>query len=681
MLRLLHKLGVSFCLLLLAGCRNNTPDIVVEKKVTRADDDKTAIALEIFRHGGDRARYRDALNLLGVGLAREPVARLTLTPDERRLLSADAKLTPVEFQELEATYFRPIDAAHIDAAALFRDAARALEIPGLSDLDQAEFAFDWVARRVLLFEQRYEGLPPAYVLRAGHGSATDRGLVFLALAHQFKLEGCLLIAPDMKDAPLVGVFVQKKLYLFDTRLGLPVPGLGGKSTATWDDVVKQPQLLKDSKLTAEQIAALEGRLAAPLESLAPRMKYLESLLQGDEAHIGGDRLAVYHDVVRESQDLQAAGVKKVGFWLPALRIGRHFEAVDDGGADQTERAKNFAKSLIPMPPVVQRYQELRILGELPPLALEVLVNKVTVPLFEHYYLQPGDMLIRGKHEALPRRLDRIRTVVDDAEVAGPQEEQDLIKQAAVWRERVNDAYLAAIQQGPDGAAKVNALWQEDQYLIYLLRPEDEEMPRNVTKKILSRLVLSAVREPLGARANWLFASLSQDKAERAHETLLAQREAGKESKTAVANARNAWLNARSAWTKYLDRNNLGPGIFASNLPVLRRHLQRGDTERAMSQWEYLHRELHQYVAARLEQAQAMEHTGQSSAAQLDHLAKEIEQLLNDETLAKERALVAASGLLNTPDAQRRWSLLLRDWGPNGNLAWLGETIRLARKAA
>ncbi len=679
---------LCFTLILVVGCRNGTaPDVVVDtKKTSRAGDDKVAFALEAFRQGGDQARYRDALTMLSPSLgSADNAARFTLKPEQRKSLEADAKLTPAEIQELDATFFRPMDAAHVDAAALFRDAARALEIPGLGELDQAEFAFDWVARRVLLFEQRQEGLPPAYVLRAGYGSATDRGLVFLALLHQFKLDGCLFVAPEMRDVPLVGVLIQKNLYLFDTRLGQPVPGPGGKSTATWAEAVKQPEMLKNSKLSAEQIAKLEARLAIPLESLAPRMKYLESLLQGDESHVGGDRLAVSHDIEREVRDLEAAGGGKVGLWTPALRIARQFESVENGGLDQTRRADRFAINLIPSAQVIKRYQELRIYRELPTLAQPMFVDKMTAPLFELYHRQPGEMLIRGRYEALPRRLDRIRTVVEDADAANPNEEKELIKQAAAWRERVNAAYGAFIRKDPDGEAKVKAIWEEDHYLLYLMQPELEEAPRGVTKTVLSRLILAAVREPLAARVNWLFASLSQDKAERAQETLLAQKEAGKETKAATASARNAWLNARSAWTKYLDRNNLGPGLFASSLPELRFYLHNGDTESMLSLWEYMHRETHQYAAARLEQAQAMEHTGQNAAALLDLLAKELSQLQGDETLAKERTIVGTSGILNLrdpqarEDAQRRWRLLQRDWGPDGNFAWLLESVRLARK--
>jgi phage antirepressor YoqD-like protein len=671
---------LALVLLLLAGCRNNAGNDAAPPPTKQAvANDQTSTALEIFRHGGDSAQLREGLILLDTPLARpENAARLVLSSDERGLLQESARVTPAELAELEAVHFRPLDAVVLESAVLFRDAARSLEVPGMSPAQQAAFAFDWVARHVLLYEQRQDNLPPAFVLRAGHGGATDRGLVFLALMHQWRREGCLLVAPDMKTAPLVGLLIDGQLHLFDTRLGLPVPGPGGKGIATWSEVVKQPDLLANSKITAEQIAAMEAKLAQPLEMAAPRMRYLDSLVQGDEAHIGSERLATHHDLVGAKAALQAAGIAKVGFWLPALRAAGQFAAVDDGGTDRTHRAKRFASTLIPWSPVLQRYQDLRIYADLPNEARQTLEN-ITAELFDRYYRQPGEMLVRGKTEALPRRLERIRAVSDDADFGSPKDEQELAQLAAAWRERVNAAYLAALRD-PSAAGKVREIWDEDHYLLYLIQqPDLDEIPRSAVKKTLSRLVLAAARQPLSARANWLFASLSLDKAERAQVAWQMQKAAGKDGKSAAANVRNAWLNARSAWNQYLDRNNLGPSVYVSALPNLRRLLERGEFERAMNQWEYLQTELHHYAAARLAQARAMRHTGQDASANLDLLSRELEQLRNNPVLARERESAPASGLLNAIDGPRRWMLLMRDWGPEGNLAWIGETVRLENK--
>lgn len=653
--------------------KNTQSDVATPQKAVKAKTDNTAIAVEIFRQGSELAQFRDALNLLSPNLTQPDVAaRVVFKPDERSLLATAAKLSPEELQELEASHFRVIDAVHVNSAALFRDAARSLEIPGLSELAQAEFAFDWMTRRVLLYEQGQDELPPAFVLRAGHGSASDRGRVFLALVHQFRLEGCLLAATDTNDVPLVGVLIDKKLRLFDTRLGLPVTGPGGKGVAAWDEVLKDPGLLKESKLSAEQVAKLEGRIAVPLESLAPRMKYLESLLQGEEAHIGSDRIAVFHDAAQLSRDLRAAGVDKVGFWMPALKSERQFTSIEFGGVDKAHRSEYFVESQLPGLPIIRRYQEMRIYLDLP-LPAQKYLWTVTRRLLEKYDREPGEMLIRGKIDLLPRRLERIRSAVEDAEFSSPKE-SELLKEAAAWRERVNKAYLALVQGVDGGQQQVSSIWEEDQYLGFLLQPEIEDLPRGVTKKTLSRLILSATREPLGARANWLFASLSQDKAERLQYAWMAQKAAGKDNKAAAGNVRNAWINARSGWTKYLDRSNLGPAHFVTAVPKV-----PADAERALAQWEYLQRELHHYASARFELARAVDQIGQNANPLLDALTQELEQLLKNEALAKERATAATEVIGADPDNQRRWSMLMRDWGPDGAIAWMQETIRLSRK--
>src|SRR5258707_1823332 len=88
-------------LFLLAGCRNNTGNdaLAPQKKATKVDDDKTPIALAIFRQGTELPQFREALNLLSPNLARPDVmARVTLKPDDRIFLETEAKLSPAELQ-------------------------------------------------------------------------------------------------------------------------------------------------------------------------------------------------------------------------------------------------------------------------------------------------------------------------------------------------------------------------------------------------------------------------------------------------------------------------------------------------------------------------------------------------------------------------------------------------------
>jgi hypothetical protein len=100
-----------------------------------------------------------------------------------------------------------------------RDVAESLRLQGLPPLPeragerwkdkrdrdlwrrQAEVAFDWVVRQLLLRADRDEGLvPPEYALRAGTGTAEERALLFLALLRQLDLDGCMVGIPGEGSA-------------------------------------------------------------------------------------------------------------------------------------------------------------------------------------------------------------------------------------------------------------------------------------------------------------------------------------------------------------------------------------------------------------------------------------------------------------------------------------------------
>src|SRR5439155_25509433 len=140
-------------------------------------------------------------------------------------------------------------AHHLEVCFLLRDAARSLEAQlhtaggkpvKQTPLARAKAGFAWVVRQVRLPAGEpadEEAAPPAPVLYRGHGTALERALVFLALLEQFgldeddtsALQGCLVFCPDDKGTRRLwacGVASGESLYLFDPRLGLPVPGPG-----------------------------------------------------------------------------------------------------------------------------------------------------------------------------------------------------------------------------------------------------------------------------------------------------------------------------------------------------------------------------------------------------------------------------------------------------------------------
>ena len=147
---------------------------------------------------------------------------------------------------------------------------------------------DVAVRQVRLEEKPGAALPPASALRRGVGSAQDRALIFLALLRQLGLDGCMAAVPAPSGPSAVrywlpGVVLDKDVWLFETRLGLPLPGPKDAGSATLAQVRSRPDLLQpltaDAKhpydVTAEQARQAEPHFACPLSALAPRMRWLQ----------------------------------------------------------------------------------------------------------------------------------------------------------------------------------------------------------------------------------------------------------------------------------------------------------------------------------------------------------------------------------------------------------------------
>ena len=332
-----------------------------------------------------------------------------------------------------------------------------------------------------------------------------------------------------------------------------------------------------------------------------------------------------------------------------------------------------------------QYAKLRLLGEpgqpsaIDRIKVEELV-KVTQSLFDLYYVEPQEMLVRGKTEKMPRQLDRIRSMLDETEAAEANDDPPLAQSAAQWRKRADDAYLAMVRNDPSAAEKVGRLWSEES-LDWLLRPDRETAMRNKEAQILTRLILSAIRETMAEQANFLLAGLSQDKAERAETLAQFQRRQRKETKMLDRNATDAWKNARSGWTRYVDRSNLGPTSLAAQLDAL--HRVRNSPEMALASLEHLQLEVHRYASARLQLARARSCVGGDVGPELDAVIAELEPIARtDGPLAREADTVGDQLALLPPPLrepfQRRLNFLRRDFGDDGYLAWTIREIRDVR---
>lgn len=139
---------------------------------------------------------------------------------------------------------------------------------------------------------------PWQVLQFGHGDSLQRASVFLLLCHQLGVEGVMLGFEGPPPAParpwVTATLIGGQLYLFDTELGLALPGKDGKGVATLSQVVADPSLLRaldcddgqgaryEYPATADDLAKVTALICAPVESLSQRMRLLETRLVGQK---------------------------------------------------------------------------------------------------------------------------------------------------------------------------------------------------------------------------------------------------------------------------------------------------------------------------------------------------------------------------------------------------------------
>ncbi len=123
----------------------------------------------------------------------------------------------------------------------------------------AQELFDWVVRNIQLERDGSIEIPhmPRELLLFGRGTAVDRAWLFSLLARQQGLDVVALALPakDGAEQPrfwLTALAFDDELYLFDPRLGLPIPGPGGKGVATLKQVLADEALLRQLDVDDER---------------------------------------------------------------------------------------------------------------------------------------------------------------------------------------------------------------------------------------------------------------------------------------------------------------------------------------------------------------------------------------------------------------------------------------------
>jgi hypothetical protein len=707
-------LALAPCLLsLCVGCHR--PPAVESTRTgeqRRDQEDPLAALLDRLQRATDTASCRDALRQADQYLEHNPQAREALQRDDSQIRSLQERLglRPDEVEEVTAPTFQPLDAYHLEMCLLLREAGDSLRTLGLPPLQKAELAFDWAVRQLLLRADRDEGLlvPPQFALRAGVGTAQERALLFLALLQQLDIDGCMVGVPGDKGGPVhywvPGALIteddkekgKEEVYLFDTRLGLPLPGPGGEGIATLRQLREHAELLSQLNLqggarydvTDEQARKAEPYLVLPLGALSPRMRYLESRL----AQLDRVRLAV--DPERLLKRFAAATGAEVHVWnsrgqpdrpppSTPTRMLRLFLPPDKGGVGPGGRELVFEQQLIPMGPVVQGYRELRVFDNLVAEAQTQLAGK-SAQLFAKYAQTPRAYLTRGMLDDASKRLTAIEAVLQEfqQQVLPPE---IALQRVAAWREHVNQAYLARERKEPGAQQRLKAVWEEDQYLLALVSPSDEGTDlKDLERKMLTYIVLSATADPLGDEALYLLALDWQEKASRLQSGLAARPGAGAADDAARKEAHWGWFNAADWAARYAEKHGLTPAVLQARLRPVRVPWQRGADDRnavVLALWDHLFLDLRRAITAGLFQAHALREDGKPAEAQdvLRKLAAEAEALRGEGDLkaALQESLQGAMALQPGQQAAvAAWlQQLTRELNPGGGIYWLGYAAR------
>lgn len=259
-----------------------------------------------------------------------------------------------QLKELDRMELSRFEGFVLQEATWLRDISQAACGDLLDEVSRAESLFDWTMRNIQLEADSPERIPqfPWETLLLGHGTAEERAEVFLLLLGQLHIEAALLAAG--KRPWCVGVLADGEVYLFEPRLGLPIPAEGGLSfraerglnvrPATLAQLQVDEKILKQLNLDTnnqydvkkEDVSHLTVFILATPSSLSRRMEMIQSRLVGPQRMVLVSRPSEQAEQWRNA--IKGAAVR---LWP------RPFEALQRRSALEPKQVQARLASLVP----------------------------------------------------------------------------------------------------------------------------------------------------------------------------------------------------------------------------------------------------------------------------------------------------------------------------------------------
>jgi tetratricopeptide (TPR) repeat protein len=286
-IRRLLVMVCCFALPLVTGCSDPGGSQVAPATPAQVEAQRRDVAQRLFDNAVD------SLNRLGdydEGRADSAVAQVV------RRLNESLETGVLDGEKAEP--FTSEDGKFLRELVWLREAARHAVGNETDVRRRAELLFDWTTRNLQLIPADKPGderLPylPWHLLLLGRGTSLDRGWLFLQLARQQGLDVVLLSAAESKPDPLQATVWPAlldggQLYVFDSRLGTPLPAKDDKAIATLAAIRENDALLRaldigDRKypLTAAEAAKLTAYVDTSSQFLSPKFARLGRLLSGE----------------------------------------------------------------------------------------------------------------------------------------------------------------------------------------------------------------------------------------------------------------------------------------------------------------------------------------------------------------------------------------------------------------